>query len=309
MHKRHKAALWYARRDWRILPVWPMRDGWCSCGHDCESPGKHPIEWLTGNWRKTATTDPDRIRYWWSKVPDANLATCSWLRIDVDTKERGKENWRDLIFDYGNVDTVHCMTPSGGDHYYFRPPEKKLGNGTGDLPGGIDVRGHGSGYTLLPPSNHVQGVYEWELSSRPDEVEIAAAPTWLVEMLPEAGDLSHEVDFDAMLPQPGLARWGLSSLVEAAILGDRSRIDQAIITALVFEGATDDEIRAVFQHYDTTGKYAERGRDRDRYLAHSIAKARRYVAGQGEPEQPVPRTGYDAVNKAYRAKRGKVNGA
>ncbi|MFC1806388.1 hypothetical protein ACFL09_05340, partial [Planctomycetota bacterium] len=43
------AALGYASRAWRVLPLHSTRDsGRCTCGKpDCESPGKHPIGSLT----------------------------------------------------------------------------------------------------------------------------------------------------------------------------------------------------------------------------------------------------------------------
>lgn len=306
MHKRHRAARWYAKRGWRVFPCWPLRDGACACGvPDCGSAGKHPVELVVGNWKQSATTDLDRIDYWWGKVPDANVATCSWLRVDVDTKHDGKAHWRDLVESNDRLNTVHCMTPSGGDHFYFKPPDGlSIGNGTGDLPTGIDVRGHNSGYTLLPPSNHVHGTYEWELSGRPDEVAISDAPDWLIELLMTDEATLSDVSFADDLPSPSLDTWDLSQLVEACILADRSRVDQAIITALVFAGASDDEIRAVFRHYDTTGKYAEKGRTRDKYLAHSIAKARSYAARQTQPSaEPGPQKNMKRVNRAWKRNR------
>lgn len=305
MDRRHRAALWYAKRGWRVFPVWPIRDGACACRQACSSPGKHPVEYMTHDWRKSATTDQRRINEWWGAMSDANVATSSWLRIDVDTKENGVAHWRALQDAYGRVDTVQCLTPSGGEHYYFRAIDG-LGhsNRTGDLPTGIDVRGDGSGYTLLPPSNHIAGIYEWELSSRPDEMKVAQPPEWLVDLLPMDDDTLQAVTFDATLPRPDIGDWELSSLVESIILGDRSRIDMAVITALVFAGASDDEIRAVFVHYGVSGKYAEKNGSRDKYLALSIAKARAYAARQQAPEKAgrSPTT-VTAVTQAWKRNR------
>lgn len=301
MDRRHKAALWYARRGWRVFPCWPIRNGRCACGHGCDSPGKHPVEFLTGDWRQSATTGEAVIDGWWQRVSDANVATSSWLRIDVDTKKNGIDNWRWLTLDHPLPDTPVCLTPSGGEHYYFQAPEGvKIGNGIGELPAGIDVRGPGAGYTLLPPSNHLQGVYDWEPSGRPDEVAVAPVPDWLLDLLPLGAD-AGSVSFGATLPAPDLAQWELPSSIVAAITGDRSRLDQAIITALIFAGAVDDEIRAVFQHYGTTGKYAEKG---DRYLALSIAKARAFVARrQAAQEEPAAQSSFTTVTQAFRKRR------
>src|SRR5688572_8635175 len=66
-------ALAYAKRGWRIFPVWYMKDGRCACGKkDCRK-AKHPIGTLAPNGFKDATTDADVIRRWWSAHPDANI--------------------------------------------------------------------------------------------------------------------------------------------------------------------------------------------------------------------------------------------
>jgi hypothetical protein len=66
-----QAALEYARRGWRVLPLHSVIDGVCSCGDkECGSPGKHP---LTRNGSKDATVDEETIRRWWTEAPEANV--------------------------------------------------------------------------------------------------------------------------------------------------------------------------------------------------------------------------------------------
>lgn len=296
-----EAARWYAKHGWDIIPVWSVRDGRCSCGNpDCKkNTGKHPIGNLIPNGLKSATTDLSVIESWWRTFPDANVATTSFLRVDVDTRHDGKEHWRILMDTFGDVDTVHCLTPSGGDHYYFRtPPGVTHGNVKGDLPSGIDIRGDRMGYTLLPPSNHLQGIYEWELSSRPDQVQIAIAPDWLLDLI-GTDKAKVQANFNNALDRPDLSRWRLSGVIEGAILDDRSRVDQGIIHALVRAGASDDEIRAVFRHYPTTGKYGEKGAHGDDYLAISIANSRSTFA----PADPRPQDNHVAHEQAVAAFR------
>src|SRR4051812_7944614 len=73
------------------LPVFPVHaiDALrrCSCGRDCgRNAGKHP---RTPNGLLGATLDPSRIRDWWSRWPDANVAVATgdaagiWV-LDVD---------------------------------------------------------------------------------------------------------------------------------------------------------------------------------------------------------------------------------
>ena len=58
---RRKQALRYARRGWRVLPLFTASDGRCSCaaGQSCDHPGKHP---RTRNGVKDATTDERSLK-------------------------------------------------------------------------------------------------------------------------------------------------------------------------------------------------------------------------------------------------------
>lgn len=290
MKSTRKAALWYSSQGWPIIPIWPLRDGVCLCGSkaECESPGKHPIERFIGG-RKVwgATTNQEQLNKWWNHIPDANLATPRWLRIDVDTKDNGVDNWRELLYNNGGIDGIVCLTPSGGQHYYFQST-KTHGNTNqeGDLPPGIDVRGNSSGYTLLPPSNHLNGRYKWG-EKHPSKHPIPMPPDWLLDII--GPDERPEVcNFSGDLDKPDLSQWSLSGLVVGCITQDRSRIDQSVITSLARAGANDDEIRAIFKHYEigTEGKYGEKnGSQPDKYLALSIAKARKWLAKSKPPER------------------------
>lgn len=57
----------------------------------------------------------------------------------------------------------------------------------------------------------------------------------------------------------------------------RSEADEAAITALLQEEATDDEIRAIFQKYPIGEKYRENGPHKDQYLRHSIGEAKAFL--------------------------------
>lgn len=74
---------------------------------------------------------------------------------------------------------------------------------------------------------------------------------------------------------------------------DRSAVDQSVITHLVRLGLDDDQIKAVYDHYPigTAGKYAEKGRNAEDYLARSIANARAFVSANGRG--PAAQDGQD----------------
>lgn len=136
------AALWYAEQD---LAVFPLRPGL-----------KTPLRGTRGFLE--ASTDPVKVRSWWSGRESRNigLATGELVDvIDIDSPEgmavwEASEGWPEVI---GIVATPR------GRHLYIRT--------TGDrsraaIFPGIDYRGKG-GYVVAPPSVLSSGeVYRWE---------------------------------------------------------------------------------------------------------------------------------------------------
>ena len=74
-------------------------------------------------------------------------------------------------------------------------------------------------------------------------------------------------------------------IVSQTTKGQRSETDQRVITAMLGAGHTPDEVRSVFQRYPIGQKYREKGASGDHYLAHSIDKARAYLAVEGSPTE------------------------
>lgn len=97
-----KFALDYASRGWPVFPVWQIKDGKCSCGEaDCEHSGKHPLGKLAPKGRNSATTNPETIKRWWGKYPDANIAIVTGpesglVVVDVDPRHGGNETKKKL---------------------------------------------------------------------------------------------------------------------------------------------------------------------------------------------------------------------
>ena len=137
------AALKYAAAGWRVFP--------------CEPGGKAPCRGV--RWKEQATTDAETIREWWRNNPRANVAAVTGgelgVVIDIDRLEALDELPAAL------TTTRTARTGGGGLHYFFETVPG-LGNHRGQLPPGIDVRGDGTGYVILPPSVHASGrPYEW----------------------------------------------------------------------------------------------------------------------------------------------------
>ena len=139
------AALWYAEQG---LAVFPLQPG-----------TKVPFAGSRGC--KDATTDPERIRRWWSSAPEANIGLATGRVVDVVDIDgpAGQASrcvhWEQLA-DLEVVGRV-CTPRPGGMHLYV--PAAGVGNKAGLLPG-IDYRGRG-GYVVAPPSRTEQGTYWW----------------------------------------------------------------------------------------------------------------------------------------------------
>ena len=160
-----EAAQDYAVRGWSVLPCHTPVGGRCSCERaDCTSPAKHP---RTENGLNDATTDPDIIRKWWERWPDANIGIRTGqisgvVVLDIDPKNGGLESWSELQDIHTRVDTLICHTGGGGKHLYFKAPDELLKSTGSQIAPGIDTRAEG-GYVIAPPSLHISGQrYEWE---------------------------------------------------------------------------------------------------------------------------------------------------
>jgi hypothetical protein len=171
----------YAARGWRVHPVHGIRNGRCTCNRaDCEHPGKHP---RLHRWPEQATTELRTIHRWWAWWPTSNLGTAiggGRMVLDVDG-EVGAESLRDLERRYGALpETPRAISGGGGHHHHFAV-EGIVGNRVRIAPG-IDVRGD-RGFVVAPPSLHVSGRrYAWDLAAHPDDLPLAAAPGWVLDL-------------------------------------------------------------------------------------------------------------------------------
>ncbi len=165
------AALEYAKRGWRVLPL----------------AGKIPT---LKDWTNKASANAEQIQDWWTQQPTANVGiatgTLSQLFVlDVDPDKGGDDSLRKLEARYGPLPvTIEVITGGGGHHYYFQHPGVSLGNSAGKLGPGLDIRTDG-GQVVAPPSVHPDTgrTYEWEGAHHPDDIPPAPAPAWLINLL------------------------------------------------------------------------------------------------------------------------------
>jgi hypothetical protein len=148
------------------------------------------------DWQHGTTIDQAIILGWWSQFPDAvpalSLADVNLIAIDVDRHESadGVAAFAALIDGHELPVGPVTHTAGGGMHYIFRQPDsgEPLGNGTGDLPEGIDVRGHG-GFIIAAGAVRPDGVPYLSDENSPDLVEaygrneIPLLPNFLEEII------------------------------------------------------------------------------------------------------------------------------
>ena len=183
---RNELVLLYARLQWRIFPVYEATGvNKCACKDPmCQTPGKHP---RISNWQEQASCEPDVIMGWLTDWPNMNIGIVGggplWF-LDIDAKSDGPESLASLERQYGELPhTPVSLTGSGNGscHLVFagHPGIRNRAN----IAPGIDVRGEG-GYIVAPPSRHASGeMYHWEITSMPDDVPLAPAPGWLLDMV------------------------------------------------------------------------------------------------------------------------------
>lgn len=150
------AALGYAARGWKVFP--------------CAPEGKKP---LTENGHKEGTTDPEKIKAWWTKWPDANigwnLAASGMVAIDADTYKPECE-WDAVQAAHDVPATLMQRSARGGTHYIYQADDgasypKTVGEA-------VDLKHRG--YILLEPSRFEGGTYRFQ-----NDAPIAPAPAWL----------------------------------------------------------------------------------------------------------------------------------
>ncbi len=211
------AALDYAAQG---TPVFPCRPG-----------GKAP---LTQRGHLDASTDPDQIRAWWARWPEANIGVPTGersgiLALDVDDPAGLDE----LEHEHGRLPATRThSTGSGGMHYlYLYPAGANVRNSAGKLAPGIDTRGEG-GYIIVPPSS----------TTRPyqllDELPLADTPAWLIEALTRPRSEARS----SVAPAPGAGRPSRSAPSCGPIASGTRNATLASIAGRLHNGRTLDEL-------------------------------------------------------------------
>jgi Bifunctional DNA primase/polymerase, N-terminal len=228
------AAMEYAARGWPVFPLHtPLtmgtktgpdratcscRDYGCGRGEHCENQGKHP---RTGRGLHDASIDPEQIRGWWDRWPDANIGIRTGIAfdaIDVDGPDaEGNLGDHDESIDGPTVATGR------GWHVWLQPTGFR--NRAGFV-AGCDWRGVG-GYVVAPRSVHYSGgIYEWERPDHPafgPNAPLQAGPAWLLNLLEPRTDPVAEVATGSPVAE-FLSRASSDRYGQAALEGELGRL-------------------------------------------------------------------------------------
>lgn len=157
------AALAYASRGWRVLPLEPN--------------GKRP---LTEHGVHDATFGQLALERYFAQPANLGLAIPDeWLILDVDVRNDGPATLAKWLAHWGKLPTTpHQITASGGDHFVFRRPSQAVRLRT-KLGPGVELLGVGR-YIVAAPSTINGQAYRWQ--TRLSQTPIADLPMWILDL-------------------------------------------------------------------------------------------------------------------------------
>lgn len=181
-----KTATAFAKAGFRVLQLHYVKDdGGCSCSLPTRldpkhSIGKHPTE---KEWQKReALSLADIYSIWGEPGKPWNLGIATggfFFVLDYDPDRAGEDAQAladKLLADHAPA----VITGSGGMHWYFKTTgEFEIGNSSGRLPEGFDIRGTG-GQVVIPPSVSGKGPYSGAFEGIP---ELLAAPEYVIDAI------------------------------------------------------------------------------------------------------------------------------
>ncbi|MDQ6433768.1 bifunctional DNA primase/polymerase [Mesorhizobium sp. LHD-90] len=185
----YELAMAYARAGLAVMPCYPDDDraplisGWTT--------QRIPVERVHAIWNPAPHKYETGHAGTYAGAAIGLVAGLSGLLVvddDIYKKQPGGEYEGAETFErtaQANHDPLNAVprvvTPKGGMHYYFRQPDgMALGNSTGSLPKGTDVKG-GGGFVFAPGSYTVFGQYS---ALAIDQILNAPpVPEWLIKIL------------------------------------------------------------------------------------------------------------------------------
>jgi ParB-like chromosome segregation protein Spo0J len=171
-----------------IVPLHGLKGGHCTCPNkNCKQPGDHP---RTPNGIDDATTDPGKLREYWTKSPKAKIGIVLGAPdlIAVVVPEESEAKWQEMVARTGEkFNTVEFFSQSS--HFFLlRAPPNDIPDGEITLIEG-KVLGRGS-YVVMPGSLNTSGEKDSFVAGHViGGIDIESAPDQLLKWLrpPETG--------------------------------------------------------------------------------------------------------------------------
>ena len=278
-------ALFYASLGWAVFPIQP---------HTKNSfyrypEFKNPETGSEYSWQYQASSDPERVRRFWTDHPRAGIGV-----LDLDKEKPGKtKDGRKHFIEWqkthgaANVNTPVNKTGGGGNQLFYKCKERPKISGTASGAGtaaiyagyGVDTRGDGN-FCVLPPSIHPSGQpYTWKqdpAAYAPQEPNEAVRAYWLGDHLGNAAEGQERPRARFDLPEQIPEGSRTQTLVQyAGSLVERGK------------GLTDDEIRAlVVQANDERCSPPLSARQLEREVLRSIPRFKARQAAKDFQEEP-----------------------
>lgn len=203
-------ALSYASRGWLVFPV-RAKEEYDNITGEVFAP-KTP---LTSNGLRGASKNERIIREWWRRYPDAMVgiptgSTIDAFILDLDIKP-GVGDGHDWLVtmesEYGRLPiTPRARTMGGGTHVFFKHVDGVRNRGKLGI--ATDIRGEG-GYIVSPGSTAADGrSYRWDEGRSIDDVELAEAPQWLLDLVlpPPVTQARHDYTYTPGGNEPYIER-------------------------------------------------------------------------------------------------------
>jgi putative DNA primase/helicase len=198
-------ALAFAARNWPVFP----------CHPDTKQPlvkGDRDADGAlipNSGGVKKASCDPDQVREWWTRWPNAmiGLPTGKAIGAFVVDVDAGEDKKTGEVYEAAALQlelekqigaklppTLFANTPRGGVHLYFALPAEGAAPGNrANIVKRVDVRGDG-GYVIAPPSLRKDGkTYHWGVAH---DTAPAIAPPALLDLIFRRGQFADRRDVD-----------------------------------------------------------------------------------------------------------------
>lgn len=194
----------YAELRWAVVPL-------CGVKHSCPSPGKVPVDLVTGNhlfgWQSRRVPTPEELEVWLNSplAARANIGSLTGRISGIVALDIDGEGGEFLLNKYaqGALPNTWEYRTGGGRRLIYAYEDglrsiKLSGDGEHE---GLEVLGDGRQMVLPPSAHHSGRPYQWVPGRDPwsGGVELARCPGWVRTL---AGDNAPPKDWAAIARTP-----------------------------------------------------------------------------------------------------------